>query len=176
MILQLHFPRRNFRGIFESGCCHFSYTLPACFLLLMFFSFLQAHTRDATWPNCSHVTSNSLQMSKSCNPTEQSYEGTQYLCTTCGVLANPIWYMATVSWLQNTVGGVRRPQCAVGAPLSCYLFFSLQRLHLRGRGAWRPSFGRKKRKQMASRRRRGQRGVRLRLRPNNRCITALFGK
>lgn len=62
----------------------------------------------------------------------------------------------------KTVGGVRCPQCTAGALLSCDLFFSLQRLHLRGRGAWRPSFGRKKRKQMASRRRRGQRGVRLR--------------
>lgn len=68
----------------------------------------------------------------------------------------------------KTVGGITHPQSTAGAPLSCYLFFSLQRLHLWAGEASPPSFGRKKKKQMAfdtPGRQRGHRRVSLRLRP-----------
>lgn len=150
------------KEIVQRWCCHFFSTPSGLF-------FPKAHTKDATWPNCSHVTVfNSLQMSKSCNPTEQSCVGTQSLCATCVTSQRSQWSNTMhdsrkVSWKQSEALRIHGTQ--LGLCFHVIYFFSLQRLHLWGSGARRPSFGRKKRKQMASRRRRGQRGVRPRLRP-----------
>lgn len=96
----MYFSKGNVKEIVERWCCH-PLLLLACF-------FPKAHTKDATWPNCSHVTVfNSLQMFKSCNPTEQSCVGAQSLCATCVTSQRSQWSNTmhdsgkTVSWKQS---------------------------------------------------------------------------
>lgn len=168
----MYFSKGNVKEIVERWCCH-PLLLLACF-------FPKAHTKDATWPNCSHVTVfNSLQMSKSCNPTEQSCVGDQSLCATCVTSQRSQWSNTmhdsrkTVSWKQSEALRVHGTQ--LGLRFHVIYFFSFRRLHLWGSGAWRPSFGRKKETNGITKTERTARGQ-TEIKAKNRCITALFGK